>query len=90
VTAQPGTGAQTTATYVYGVVHASNAPKIDATGVGRGAPVRAVTHESLAALVSDVDQGFVEAGRTDGDNEEGAPDILYVWGGSRVARGWLG
>jgi GNAT superfamily N-acetyltransferase len=23
--------------------------------------------------------GFVEAGRTDGDNEEGAPDILYVW-----------
>jgi GNAT superfamily N-acetyltransferase len=25
--------------------------------------------------------GFVERGRTDGDNEEGAPDILYVWDG---------
>jgi GNAT superfamily N-acetyltransferase len=24
---------------------------------------------------------FIEAGRTDGDNEEGAPDILYVWDG---------
>jgi ribosomal protein S18 acetylase RimI-like enzyme len=23
--------------------------------------------------------GFTEAGRTDGDNEEGEPDILYVW-----------
>src|SRR3954451_24057194 len=23
--------------------------------------------------------GFAEADRTDGDNEEGAPDILYVW-----------
>jgi GNAT superfamily N-acetyltransferase len=30
--------------------------------------------------------GFVETRRTDGrDNEEGAPDILYVWGGSGVA-----
>jgi hypothetical protein len=28
---------------------------------------------------------FVEAHRTDGrDNEEGAPDILFVWGGQRV------
>ena len=25
--------------------------------------------------------GFVEAERTDADNEEGAPDILYVWNG---------
>lgn len=25
--------------------------------------------------------GFVERDRTDGDNEEGAPDILYVWRG---------
>ena len=25
--------------------------------------------------------GFAEADRTDGDNEEGAPDILYVWPG---------
>jgi GNAT superfamily N-acetyltransferase len=25
--------------------------------------------------------GFVETRRTEGDNEEGAPDILYVWGG---------
>jgi GNAT superfamily N-acetyltransferase len=31
--------------------------------------------------------GFVETRRTDGrDNEEGAPDILYVWGGESVAR----
>ena len=29
--------------------------------------------------------GFVEARRTDGsDNEEGEPDILYLWGGERV------
>ena len=26
--------------------------------------------------------GFVETRRTEGDNEEGAPDILYVWRGS--------
>jgi GNAT superfamily N-acetyltransferase len=30
--------------------------------------------------------GFVETHRTDGDNEEGAPDILYVWGGQGGAR----
>jgi GNAT superfamily N-acetyltransferase len=31
--------------------------------------------------------GFVEAQRTDGrDNEEGAPDILYVWRGESVGR----
>ena len=31
--------------------------------------------------------GFVEARRTDGrDNEESAPDILYVWGGESSAR----
>jgi GNAT superfamily N-acetyltransferase len=31
--------------------------------------------------------GFVEARRTDGrDNEEGAPDILYVWSGGQAAR----
>jgi GNAT superfamily N-acetyltransferase len=30
--------------------------------------------------------GFIEAERTDGDNEEGAPDILYVWNG-HAARG---
>ncbi|HKE78961.1 MAG TPA: GNAT family N-acetyltransferase [Solirubrobacteraceae bacterium] len=29
--------------------------------------------------------GFVEGARTDGDNEEGAPDVLYVF--SAVARG---
>jgi GNAT superfamily N-acetyltransferase len=27
--------------------------------------------------------GFVETDRTDADNEEAAPDILYVWRGSR-------
>jgi len=26
--------------------------------------------------------GFVARDRTDGDNEEGAPDILYVWAGA--------
>lgn len=31
-------------------------------------------------------QGFVATRRTDGDNEEGAPDILYVWQGHRPAR----
>jgi ribosomal protein S18 acetylase RimI-like enzyme len=31
--------------------------------------------------------GFVEAQRTDGrDNEEGAPDILYVWEGQAAKR----
>ena len=30
--------------------------------------------------------GFVETRRTEADNEEGAPDILYVWGGQGVAR----
>jgi GNAT superfamily N-acetyltransferase len=30
--------------------------------------------------------GFVEERRTEGDNEEGAPDILYVWGVRGVAR----
>jgi GNAT superfamily N-acetyltransferase len=29
--------------------------------------------------------GFVETRRTAGDNEEGAPDILYVWSGHGVA-----
>jgi GNAT superfamily N-acetyltransferase len=29
--------------------------------------------------------GFVEMRRTEGDNEEGAPDILYVWAGQDVA-----
>ena len=29
--------------------------------------------------------GFVETRRTEGDNEEGAPDILYVWAGQGVA-----
>jgi hypothetical protein len=54
-----------TATYVYGVVRGSEAPKIDTAGVGRDAPVRTVTRGALAAMVSDVDQGFVEAGRED-------------------------
>jgi GNAT superfamily N-acetyltransferase len=30
--------------------------------------------------------GFVERHRTEADNEEGAPDILYVWPGQGVAR----
>jgi GNAT superfamily N-acetyltransferase len=29
--------------------------------------------------------GFVATRRTDGDNEEGAPDILYVWHGDGIA-----
>src|SRR3954454_1928153 len=65
VTAGSPDGAPSTATYVYGVVRASEAPKIDAAGVGRQAPVRNVTHGDLTAIVSDVDEGFVEAGRED-------------------------
>jgi hypothetical protein len=53
-----------TATYVYGVVRAREAPKIEAAGVG-GGPVRSVSEGALAAIVSDVDAGFVEAGRED-------------------------
>ena len=30
--------------------------------------------------------GFVETRRTEADNEEGAPDILYVWSGGGVSR----
>jgi len=30
--------------------------------------------------------GFVAVRRTDGDNEEGAPDIRYVWGDHSEAR----
>jgi GNAT superfamily N-acetyltransferase len=30
--------------------------------------------------------GFVESDRTEGDNEEGAPDILYVWNRRAGAR----
>jgi GNAT superfamily N-acetyltransferase len=30
--------------------------------------------------------GFVETRRTEADNEEGAPDILYVWAGQGVVR----
>jgi Gas vesicle synthesis protein GvpL/GvpF len=61
-----GSGAPpATSTYVYGVVRAREAPTIEATGVGRGAPVRTVTRGDLAAIVSDVDDGFVEAGRED-------------------------
>ena len=54
-----------TATYVYGVVRAGQATKIDATGVGGRAPVRTITDEALSAIVSDVAEGFVEAGRDD-------------------------
>jgi hypothetical protein len=33
--------------------------------------------------------GFVETRRTDGrDNEERAPDILYVWGGDATPQAW--
>lgn len=62
MSAEPETG---TATYVYGVVRAREAPKVDAVGVGRGAPVRTVAEGELSAIVSDVDEGFVEAGRDD-------------------------
>lgn len=54
-----------TATYVYGVVRTGQATKIDATGVGGSAPVRTVTDDGLSAIVSDVAEGFVEAGRDD-------------------------
>jgi ribosomal protein S13 len=65
VTAESPSGAPGTATYVYGVVRASEAPKIDAAGFGRDARVRNLTEGELTAIVSDVDAGFVEAGRED-------------------------
>jgi len=60
-----GSGPPATATYVYGVVRASEAPKIDAVGVGGETRVRSVADGELTAIVSDVDEGFVEAGRED-------------------------
>lgn len=64
--ADGATGAAT-ATYVYGVVRADAAPAMDAVGVARQAPVRIVKSGGLAAMVSDVDEGFVEATREDLD-----------------------
>lgn len=60
-----GERAAKTATYVYGVVRADEAPTMEAVGVGRRAPVRALTRGGLTALVSDVDEGYVEASRED-------------------------
>ena len=52
--------------YVYGVVAARTAPP-DGTGVGEpGAPLRTIEDGGLAALVSDVPAGPLEAGREDG------------------------
>jgi hypothetical protein len=65
VTPGSSSGAPNTATYVYGVVRTSEAPKIDAAGVGGQARVRTVDEGELTAIVSDVDAGFVEAGRED-------------------------
>jgi len=62
---ESASGPPATATYVYGVVRASEEPKIDAQGVGGRAPVRSVADGELTAIVSDVDAGFVEAGRDD-------------------------
>lgn len=58
-------GTPSTATYVYGVVRAGNAPTIDAAGVGGHGRVRNVSDGGLTAIVSDVEEGFVEAGRED-------------------------
>jgi ribosomal protein S13 len=65
VTAGPSSGAAATATYVYGVVRTSEAPTIDEAGVGGEARVRQLSEGELTAIVSDVDAGFVEAGRED-------------------------
>ena len=66
MTAEPGSGAPpATATYVYGVLRAGEAPTIDAAAVGGRSRVRTVSDGELAAIVSDVDAGFVEAGRDD-------------------------
>jgi hypothetical protein len=65
MTAGSPSGAASTATYVYGVVRAAEEPKIDAAGVGGHARVRSLTAGDLTAIVSDVDAGFVEAGRED-------------------------
>ena len=59
------TGGRETATYVYGVVRASEAPTIAVAGVGGRAAIRDLTRGALTAIVSDVDSGFVAAGRDD-------------------------
>jgi hypothetical protein len=65
VTEASPSGAPSSATYVYGVVRTSEAPKIAAVGVGGHGDVRQLTEGELTAIVSDVDPGFVEAGRAD-------------------------
>jgi hypothetical protein len=54
-----------TATYVYGVVSAENAPAISAPAIGGEHPVRAVTSGGLTAIVSNVASDFVRATRED-------------------------
>lgn len=53
------------ATYVYGVVSADAAPRIDAPGVGGEGAVRTVTADGLSAIVSDVESDYVRATRDD-------------------------
>ena len=53
------------ASYVYGVVSADAAPKIDGPGVGGEAAVRTVTAGGLSAIVSDVGSDYVRATRDD-------------------------
>jgi len=57
--------AAATATYVYGVVSAADAPEIAAPAIGGERPVRAITSGGLTAIVSDVDSDFVRATRDD-------------------------
>ena len=44
------TGGRETATYVYGVVRASEAPKIEVAGVGGRAAIRDLTRGALTAI----------------------------------------
>jgi hypothetical protein len=48
--------------YVYGVLRAADAGKLDATGVA-GATVRTIAHEELAALVSDLEGDALTAAK---------------------------
>ena len=52
------------ALYVYGVIRASQPLQVGATGLDQRWPVRTVHHQDLAAVVSDVPLGTLEATRS--------------------------
>jgi gas vesicle protein GvpL/GvpF len=48
--------------YVYGVLGAATAERVDGTGIG-GLPLSSVSHDRIAALTSDLEDEQLEAGR---------------------------